>query len=251
MSKQRVVDTCFWDDAYIQKLDPSEKLLFLYLLTNPLTNICGVYEIGLRRMAFDTGFDQDMVSRILGRFEVDDRCRYAGGWIAMKNWSKHQSDSPKVRKGIEIGLAAAPKELVEYVGLYPMHTISDPNLIESNPNVSEASAKQTFASNVAMTQDEYQKLIAKHGPDLVTSAVELLDNYKGETGKRYKSDYHAILSWGIQAALERREKGRGKGGGSPGVVQFKGRRCEKCGEVNTHSGSMCMKCNEELPRRKA
>ena len=44
MSKQRSVDTCFWDDRYITQLDPSEKLLFLYLLTNTLTNICGVYQ---------------------------------------------------------------------------------------------------------------------------------------------------------------------------------------------------------------
>ena len=33
MSKKRYVNTVFWDDAYITNLDPSEKLIFIYLLT--------------------------------------------------------------------------------------------------------------------------------------------------------------------------------------------------------------------------
>ncbi len=56
LAKQRIVNTKFWDDSYITRLTPTEKLLFLYLITNPLTNISGVYELPLKRVAFDTGF---------------------------------------------------------------------------------------------------------------------------------------------------------------------------------------------------
>ena len=56
-----MVNTKFWDDTYIVTLDPIEKLLYLYFLTNPLTNICGIYEIQLRRVAFDTGIDKEVV----------------------------------------------------------------------------------------------------------------------------------------------------------------------------------------------
>ena len=41
--KHRYIKTKFWDDSYIIELNPHEKLLFLYLITNPLTNIAGVY----------------------------------------------------------------------------------------------------------------------------------------------------------------------------------------------------------------
>lgn len=126
MSKQRLVDTCFWDDRYVARLDPSEKLLFLYLLTNPLTSICGVYQIEIRRIAFDTGFDADTVKRMLDRFERDNRCLYRDGWVAMRNWIKHQTGSPKVQQGIRAQLQEVPEELRKYIG-YGIDTISHSN----------------------------------------------------------------------------------------------------------------------------
>lgn len=115
MTKHRYVSTAFWDDSYIMALDPSEKLVFMYLLTNPLTAICGVYQIELRRIAFDTGFDQDVIKAILLRFEKDKRCVYRGGWLAMRNWIKHQTTSPTVAKAIEDQLNVVPECLKEYV----------------------------------------------------------------------------------------------------------------------------------------
>lgn len=136
MSKQRLVDTCFWDDGYIILLDPSEKLLFLYLLTNPLTAVCGVYEISMRRLAFDTGFEADTVKRILDRFERDNRCIYRDGWIAMRNWIKHQiPGSPKIQRGIEIQLEKVPEAMKNYVTGIGYDTLSHLNLNpNSNPN---------------------------------------------------------------------------------------------------------------------
>jgi hypothetical protein len=51
---QRIVNDEFWTDPYIEDLDPSEKLIFLYLITNPLCNIAGAYEIRLKRIAYET-----------------------------------------------------------------------------------------------------------------------------------------------------------------------------------------------------
>ena len=100
MAKNRYINTKFWDDNYISELDPIEKLLFLYLLTNPITNIAGIYEIPLRRIAFDTGIDSDMVKKILERFERDKKIFYKDGWIIIKNFIHHQAINPKVKKGI-------------------------------------------------------------------------------------------------------------------------------------------------------
>jgi hypothetical protein len=68
MAKLRSVNTKFWDDNYIIKLKPIEKLLFLYFLTNPLTDICGAYEISKARISFDTGINLDLLETILERF---------------------------------------------------------------------------------------------------------------------------------------------------------------------------------------
>jgi len=115
LSKQRYVDTKFWDDNYIVERDPIEKLLYLYILTNTLTNILGIYEISLRRIAFDTGIDKDMVIKILERFEKDNKIKYSNGFIVIKNFVKHQADNPKINKGIELLLKETPVELIEWI----------------------------------------------------------------------------------------------------------------------------------------
>lgn len=60
---------------------------------------------------------------------------------------------------------------------------------------SKKSAKEHYAEAVTMTAEEYQKLTAQHTKAFVDKCIEILNNYKLSSGKTYKSDYHAILSW--------------------------------------------------------
>lgn len=108
MAKKRVINTHFWDDTYVIDLDPTEKLLFLYLLTNPCTDICGAYEINLRRIALDTGIDREMLLKILGRFEAAGKITYKDGWILIHNFVKNQTQNPSVHLGIARSLKACP-----------------------------------------------------------------------------------------------------------------------------------------------
>lgn len=57
--------------------------------------------------------------------------------------------------------------------------------------------KQHFAEFVSMTNTEYEKLVSTHGEEFANQCIKKLDNYKGSTGKTYKSDYRAICSWVI------------------------------------------------------
>ena len=108
MSKKRYVDTKFWDDNFIIGLDPIEKLLFLYFLTNPLTELSGAYEISLRRVAFDTGIDRDMVLKILERFEKHNKMIFREGWIFIVNFMDYQAINPKIKLGIERSFKCCP-----------------------------------------------------------------------------------------------------------------------------------------------
>lgn len=137
MSKNRMVNTRFWEDGYTSNLDPIEKLLFLYLLTNTSTNISGIYEIPLKKIAVETGIEKDMVDKILKRFETDFKVFYRNGWVGLKNFIKHQNqNSPKIQKGIEIELRNAPNDLFELVIGKGMDTVSHLNSnsnLNSNP----------------------------------------------------------------------------------------------------------------------
>lgn len=119
MATQRYISTSFWDDEWIQTLDPSEKLLYLYLMTNPLTNIAGVYKITIRRMCFDTGFNADTVGHILGKFEKAKKAYLHGEYIVLPSWPQHQKadDRSKIKKGIDAIIKSLPANIVEYMVL--------------------------------------------------------------------------------------------------------------------------------------
>lgn len=180
MASNRFISTNFWKDTYVIDLDPIEKILFLYLLTNPNTNIAGIYEISLRQIAFDTGIDKDMVAKILERFERDKKLQYRNGWMALNNWIKHQSINPKVALGIERIIDDLPEwlrnELLEpddpQLSLLndnkkePIHSLSKPialnltklNLTKPNGNSKEFEKsktlnKKTYAMAVARDRD--------------------------------------------------------------------------------------------------
>lgn len=117
MAKNRMVNTKFWDDQYIANLKPTEKLLFLYLLTNPLTNIAGVYELSVRRMAFDIGLSEKEIGAILSQLQADGKIFYEAPWVAVRNFVRHQSLNPKVMRGISIALDGAPKRITSQLDL--------------------------------------------------------------------------------------------------------------------------------------
>lgn len=112
MAKQRLVNTRFWSDTYISNLDPTEKLLFLYFITNEKTNIAGIYEIPLKFVAMETGIDKEMIEKITKRFETDEKIYYIDGWVFVRNFQKHQStSSSKVKTGIMVEMERVPAEV--------------------------------------------------------------------------------------------------------------------------------------------
>lgn len=136
-----MINTRFWDDTYTSNLDPIEKLLFLYFLTNTSTSICGVYEIPLKKIANETGIDKEMVEKILSRFERDNKVVFRDGWIGVINFIKNQNQqSPKVKKGIEIELAKCPNFMKDIVLGKGMDTLSHSNT-NSNLTKLNTSAK--------------------------------------------------------------------------------------------------------------
>ncbi len=98
-NKQRYINTKFWNDGYVSMLDPIEKLLFIYFLTNEHTNISGFYEIPKKLIGVETGIDVSMLDKILPR--IEEKIRYFDGYIIIKNFVKHQeTGSLNVKTGI-------------------------------------------------------------------------------------------------------------------------------------------------------
>ncbi len=136
VAKQRIVNTKFWDDSYIAGLSPLEKLVFLYLITNPLTNISGVYELPLKRAAFDIGMSGKDIEVVFKKFETDGKLARFGSWVGVVNFVKHQTLNPKIKIGILQELRKAPKQVVDRVSIdYQILSIPSESLSYSNSNL--------------------------------------------------------------------------------------------------------------------
>ena len=115
MAKQRYINTKFWSDNFIVNLNPLDRYLFLYFLTNEHTNICGIYELSFKVMTRETGIEEEMLNTMLKR--LDGKIFYIDGWVYIKNFSKHQACNEKVKIGIENSLKEIPVNIKEKIDI--------------------------------------------------------------------------------------------------------------------------------------
>lgn len=114
-----MINTKFWVDHYIKDLTPNQKLLFLYFISNPFTNISGIYEMPLEQIELNTKIKVKEIVKTLIKFEKDDKIFYQEGWIIIKNFTKHQSEGEKVQKAIEKELKRLPKRIRDTLSTMP------------------------------------------------------------------------------------------------------------------------------------
>ena len=201
MSKNRYVNTSFWDDNYIRKLDPLGKLIFLHLLTSPLTNICGIYEVSTTRIAFDTGIDEDTVIRILKRFKGNGRIKYSRGYVAIRKFIEHQAKNSKIRKGIEVLLEKAPEGLVQWVEGYPIHSPSRDIDSSShlNTNINFNYKKGDFEG---ITPDYVTELSKKYPGVDVSQEIYKMANWLSDNPKKKRQGKRSFINNWLKRANE-------------------------------------------------
>ena len=106
MAIYRNVQLSFWTDNKVEDdFTPEDKYFYLYLLTNPQTNICGCYEVSYSQMTNQTGYNKDTVNRLIDRFEnIHKIIKFNKNTkeILILNWYKYNwSKSEKTLTGVD------------------------------------------------------------------------------------------------------------------------------------------------------
>ena len=106
MAIYRNVQLSFWTDNKVEDdFTPEDKYFYLYLLTNPQTNICGCYEVSYSQMTSQTGYNKDTVNRLIDRFEnIHNIIKFNKNTkeILILNWYKYNwSKSEKTLTGVD------------------------------------------------------------------------------------------------------------------------------------------------------
>src|SRR5690606_640446 len=114
--------------------------------------------------------------------------------VTIVNWPLYQHSQPETDRPADQGMdrewtSHGPatdqiQEVKQQENIYP--PVVPP---------SAKSSKRQFAEHVRLTDAEFGRLVERFGEPAARRMIEILDNYKGANGRRYKSDYRAILSW--------------------------------------------------------
>lgn len=103
MAKYRQIHITYWQDPFVEDLDPLEKYFYLYLMTNSKTTQCGCYEISNKLIKYETGLNQDQIDKFIKLFTDKNKIKYDPNTkeFLITNWLKHNSfKSPKVKSCI-------------------------------------------------------------------------------------------------------------------------------------------------------
>ncbi len=74
MANYRNVSVSFWTDSkVVEEFTPEDRYIWLYCITNPHTNLCGCYEISIKQISAETGYNEDTVKRLLARLEKEHK----------------------------------------------------------------------------------------------------------------------------------------------------------------------------------
>jgi len=134
-----MINTKFWSDSWVrQKLNPLDRYLFLYFITNEHTNICGIYELPIEIIAFETGIDENDLKKTYFQ-RLKPKIVYKNNWVIIPNFPNYQNyqENLKVKRGIELAIKEIPAKICEIAISYgyPMDTLSIPHPYPSlNPN---------------------------------------------------------------------------------------------------------------------
>lgn len=111
MATYRSVHISFWTDPKVDDdFSPEDKYFYLYLLTNPHTNLCGCYEISMKQMTRETGYNEDTIRALINRManvhkviEYDPETKE----IYIIHWGRYNwANSEKTLKGVFKSISA-------------------------------------------------------------------------------------------------------------------------------------------------
>lgn len=198
MAIYRNISMSFWTDSKVDDdFTPEDKYFYLYLLTNPHTNICGCYEVSMKQMCRETGYNEDTVLRLLDRMERQHEvARYSTSTkeVLILNWYKYNwTRSDKMLSGVS-GVAQYIKnpEFREFVfDKMRLCGASEDTLSIGYTKGMETSVSVSVSDSVSVSEEENAPAHAREESKPVeqTSAKTKIQRHKyGEFGWVLLSD---------------------------------------------------------------
>lgn len=151
---------------------------------------------GRKSISSEFRVSESKVQRVLKCFETEHQIEQQTGnknrLITILSWDEYQSTEHQDEQQVNNKRTTTEQQV---------------NTNKNVKNVKNERMKEKYADDVRLYPEEYEKLIAEHGHEMTSELIRILDNYKVANGKKYKSDYRAILNWVVDRYRENHRKG--------------------------------------------
>ena len=198
MAVYRNIQTSFWTDAKVaDDFSPEDKFFYLYLFTNPHTNLCGCYEISKKQVSWETGYSTDTIDRLIERFQnVHDVIRYNADTkeLLLLNWHKYNwTSSEKFRKPLLKEIESVKTEgFKQYLlGIFrESDTVSIPY-----PYGSDTTVTVTVTDTVSVTDTVKEKKSNKFTPPTIDEVDAYCKERKNGINPETFYDFYQSKGW--------------------------------------------------------
>ena len=226
MALHRTISISFWTDSKIvDDFTPEDRYFYLYLFTNPHTNLCGCYEVSIRQISNEIGYSKASVENLIERFEnVHKVITYSRQTkeMLLLNWHKYNwTGSSKLQIALDREIAAVKddrfraymeqirngEDRVSIPYGYPISsnnsiTNTDSNTDTDSNTKGQVRHKYGEYQNVLLSDDDIEKLKTEFPADW-ERWIDKLSSGIASKGYKYKSHLAAIRNW-----ARREEKGK-------------------------------------------
>ncbi len=198
MALYRQIYIKFWnDDAKVaDEFTPEDKYFYLYLLTNPHTNLCGCYELSFKAASRETGYNEDTVRRLIDRmvnvhkvirFDEDTREVLIPNWHKY-NWTKSKDLVKAIREQSAYIKSNSFRDYIEKV--LESKTVGTPS-----QDGGETSVYITVPSTDTVSISDKESKSKKFVPPTLDEIKAYCDERKNNIDPEYFIDYYASQQW--------------------------------------------------------
>lgn len=213
MANYRNISMNFWQDSkVVDDFTPEDRYIYLYCMTNPHTNLCGCYEVSIKQIAGETGYNNDSVERLLKRLDREHNViRYDAQTkeLLILNWFRYNwTGSDKINKPL---LADIRKVKCDRFREYLAQRYNERDNVAApyDPATDEKPGitrhKHGTYGWVRLSDEEYDRLLNELGEVELERCITYVDESAQSSGNKNKwKDWNLVIRkcsrdrWGIQ-----------------------------------------------------
>lgn len=227
MAIYRNVNITFWTDTKVSDdFSPEDKYFMLYCLTNNYTNLCGCYEISIKQMSRDTGYNEETIEKLLERFKNIHKVIFynkENKEILIKNWYKYnwtkseKLDKPLLKeieniKTIEFKRIVVDeynkRDTVSIPYVYPMDTTDTASASDTASGTDSEIAEITkcYEENIGLLTPATAELLFDYlkdmDKDLIIQAIKIASINNKRAGRYVQGILNDWYKKGIKTLLD-------------------------------------------------